>query len=85
MMGRTMPTECPHGKILDWGDFGPDHDDGSVAAEQCLICDDLAEIAANEQNALFLEAAAQRCRADRDLRTACELEKIARQIRAGER
>lgn len=21
-MGRTMPTECEHGKILDWGDFG---------------------------------------------------------------
>lgn len=22
-MGRTLPTECPHGVIVDWGDFGP--------------------------------------------------------------
>jgi len=22
-MGRTMPTECRHGVVIDWGDFGP--------------------------------------------------------------
>lgn len=22
-MGRTLPTECEHGTIVDWGDFGP--------------------------------------------------------------
>lgn len=26
-MGRTMPTECEHGNVIDWGDFGP-HPDG---------------------------------------------------------
>lgn len=23
-MSRTMPSECPHGYIYDWGDFGCD-------------------------------------------------------------
>lgn len=34
-MGRSIPTECPHGKIIDWGDFGPD--DGLT--EGCDVCD----------------------------------------------
>lgn len=38
MGSRTMPTECEHGKVLDWGDFGSDPDDGSVGAEPCEIC-----------------------------------------------
>lgn len=21
-MGRTMPTDCEHGGVMDWGDFG---------------------------------------------------------------
>lgn len=33
-----MPVECPHGHTLDWGDFGPDPDDGSVGAERCDTC-----------------------------------------------
>lgn len=37
-MGRTMPTECEHGKVLDWGDFGPDSRDGLVGAERCTKC-----------------------------------------------
>ncbi|HMG44597.1 MAG TPA: hypothetical protein VK611_24905 [Acidimicrobiales bacterium] len=37
-MSRTLPTECPHGRTLDWGDFGPDPDDGSVGAEHCPWC-----------------------------------------------
>jgi hypothetical protein len=23
-MGRTMPIECEHGTVIDWGDFGPE-------------------------------------------------------------
>lgn len=23
MGGRTLPTECKHGRIIDWGDFAP--------------------------------------------------------------
>lgn len=34
-MSRAMPTECPHGTIIDWGDFGPD--DGQP--ETCDECD----------------------------------------------
>jgi hypothetical protein len=39
-MGRTMPLKCEHGKVLDWGDFGPDQD-GSVGIERCVECDAL--------------------------------------------
>lgn len=34
-MSRTLPTECGHGYIFDWGDFGPDEDDGQVGTEKC--------------------------------------------------
>jgi hypothetical protein len=37
-MGRTHPTECPHGVTVDWGDFGPDPHDGSVGAQECDQC-----------------------------------------------
>jgi hypothetical protein len=33
-----MPLECEHGKVIDWGDFGPDHEDGSVRTEHCGEC-----------------------------------------------
>lgn len=33
-MGRTMPTECPHGKVVDWGDFGDDWE-----PQACDACD----------------------------------------------
>lgn len=39
-MGRTMPYVCEHGRTIDWGDFGPDPDDGSIGAERCYECDD---------------------------------------------
>lgn len=32
MGGRTLPTECGHGKYLDWGDFG------DPVSEVCAIC-----------------------------------------------
>lgn len=38
MGGRTMPYECPHGVVLDWGDFGPDPEDGSVGIGNCAEC-----------------------------------------------
>lgn len=37
-MGRTMPVECDHGVIFDWGDFGPDPDDSSAGVEECPQC-----------------------------------------------
>lgn len=39
MGGRAMPVECPHGAIIDWGDFGQDPDDGIIGAEECAKCD----------------------------------------------
>jgi hypothetical protein len=33
-----MPLECPHGKVLDWGDFG------EGPAEGCVECDALPTI-----------------------------------------
>lgn len=39
MGGRTMPYDCPHGRTLDWGDFGEDSNDGQVGAEYCKICE----------------------------------------------
>ena len=33
MGSRTLPpTECEHGHVCDWGDFGPDPDDGTGTA-----------------------------------------------------
>lgn len=30
-MSRTLPDYCQHcGGVIDWGDFGPDNDDGST-------------------------------------------------------
>lgn len=36
---RQLPDECDHGRVMDWGDFGPDPDDGSVGAQECPECD----------------------------------------------
>lgn len=38
-MGRTMPTECWHGRIIDWGDFGPGDDDEPDEPEGCEQCE----------------------------------------------
>src|SRR5690606_8766791 len=35
LMGRTMPTECDHGVVVDWGDFGPEDEE----APRCVDCD----------------------------------------------
>lgn len=36
---RALPVECKHGVVLDWGDFGPDPEDGSVGVEPCGECE----------------------------------------------
>ena len=38
MGGRQIPEECPHGRIVDWGDFGEPED-----AEHCPECQAAAE------------------------------------------
>jgi hypothetical protein len=35
MGSRTMPTFCPHGVCLDWGDFGPDEGPNGEPCERC--------------------------------------------------
>lgn len=39
-MSRLMPVECPHGRIFDWGDFGPEDDDCLLGphGEHCERC-----------------------------------------------
>ena len=42
-MSRTMPTECEHGEIIDWGDFGPcqgdcDHEGDCPNFPDCPDC-----------------------------------------------
>lgn len=39
MGSRALPVECEHGVIIDWGDFGPDPDDGSVGVTPCPDCE----------------------------------------------
>lgn len=34
-MGRTLPYECEHGTIIDWGDFGPCQDCNEHEGEPC--------------------------------------------------
>lgn len=45
-MGRMMPFECPHGAILDWGDFGGEPPN-EADPEPCSKCDS-EEAAAQE-------------------------------------
>lgn len=54
-MSRTMPSECPHGCIYDWGDFGCEcgpagtceQPDAHRRAERCAEgCNDWAFTAA---------------------------------------
>lgn len=33
-MSRDMPTECIHGRCIDWGDFGPPDERGQ-GCEKC--------------------------------------------------
>lgn len=42
-MSRDLPIECSHGKVIDWGDFGPDSTDGSVGTEWCPRCNGVPE------------------------------------------
>ena len=57
MGSRTLPYDCKHGKTLDWGDFGPDPDDGQVGAQECLKCqaasEDIAVISRAQAEAMF--------------------------------
>lgn len=48
-MGRTMPTECPHGKVVDWGDFGDDWE-----PQACDACDARPSVAESLQSAIDL-------------------------------
>lgn len=49
MGSRTIPTECPHGTVIDWGDFGPDPDDGADGISPCEECE--REVAGRRVNA----------------------------------
>lgn len=49
-MGRTMPTECPHGKVVDWGDFGG-HD---PKPQPCDVCDARPTLAETVEAAIEL-------------------------------
>lgn len=55
MGSRTLPTECEHGAIVDWGDFGPNPDDGLDGAEICADCMVALEhqLAEDERNGVF--------------------------------
>ncbi len=43
-MSRTLPTECEHGVVIDWGDFGPSDD----ARPSCARCDADRQAAAED-------------------------------------
>lgn len=36
-MGRMLPQECEHGRIIDWGDFGSENGGDE---EYCAECED---------------------------------------------
>lgn len=38
-MGRMLPVECEHGIVVDWGDFGPDENDGTAGTKPCAECE----------------------------------------------
>ena len=38
MGSRTLPTECPHGVVIDWGDFGPSNGEENDPTEDCEEC-----------------------------------------------
>jgi hypothetical protein len=38
-VGRSMPVECEHGVVVDWGDFGPRHDDSQQGLVPCEKCE----------------------------------------------
>lgn len=72
-MGRAMPVECEHGKILDWGDFGGD----DAVPEPCDTCDnppkpvgrilwnvrdkDIDEIVIHDPEMVHVEQMSERC------------------------
>lgn len=57
MGGRTLPYECHHGNVIDWGDFGPHQngcppecfEDGARCPDQpvCEQCDNEAAAVAD--------------------------------------
>lgn len=42
-MSRTMPTECEHGTVIDWGDFGPYVDGCDLTHPDSDDCPNLAD------------------------------------------
>lgn len=50
-MGRMMPTHCPHGKVMDWGDFGPDDE---AEPQPCEACDARPTVAESLHSAIDL-------------------------------
>ena len=49
-MSRLMPTECEHGRIRDWGDFGG-HD---PKPQPCDVCDARPTLAETVEAAIEL-------------------------------
>jgi len=45
-MGRYLPTDCPHGGVMDWGDFGNECDPTDGLCPMCFTPDELAEMLA---------------------------------------
>lgn len=41
MGSRVLPTECPHGRVLDWGDFGPSSGNEWDEPQGCDVCEAL--------------------------------------------
>lgn len=55
-MSRLMPTECEHGRIRDWGDFGG-HD---PKPQPCDVCDARPTLAETVEAAIeLLDAGAE--------------------------
>lgn len=43
-MSRTMPTECEHGLVSDWGDFGPEGRPGMGLCSKCFTQEEMDEM-----------------------------------------
>ena len=56
MGSRTLPMECEHGKVFDWGDFGPNQDDPYEGIQPCHECKAADAERKRERDALLLAA-----------------------------
>ena len=48
-MSRTLPTDCPHGVTVDWGDFGPCQDCSDHGDDDCPNLTDCPDCATGRQ------------------------------------